>query len=889
MVEANPKAYRAYLLRSHFALSARDEAAADRDLESALALAPQESAVVLAVAERRIAQAKPAEAYALLEQGLRHNPLEPALYKAMADLKIRARDRAAAVQLLTHGLRKLPHNADLLTLQTDLLIDQGDLITAGRQVRELIRLVPQSYLPDYLQARIAIGKSQWPEAITLLQRCRKQMSPLSDWASRVYALLGVCFHQTGDREQELSAFRQAVQAEPHWGAARVGLGAALLENGRIDDAVNELQLVRIAADPPPELWPTLGRALLERNRRLPEAERDWSAVDVVLARAREVQPKAQELVVLQAEALAARGDFAKARQLLQKAQPTVLLRCAEADLVEQQGLPAEADRILAQAETDLGDCIELRLSRCRLWSRRSDVPQQELARLSSGLERFNDADRLRLLRELAETWNRLNEPARAEEVWRRIAVAAPQDVRSRFALVELMLRAQRLDETRRLLAELRKLEGAQGMQWRYGTAALRIAEARTDRGKLAEARKLLAELERQHPDWGRVPLLAARADELEGRLDSAARDYERAVERGEARPAVVMRLLELLLERQEYLRAEEALGRYMQQRPLSPELARLGAEVAVGNGNSELARARAERAVRLPSTDYRDHLWLARILHACGDDAEATQLLRTALAHADHVPDVWVALIEQLGRTGQSAEAAKVLAEARQKLPGVSRSLTLARAHEALHQLAEAEAQYEQAISGQPTDFITLGQAADFYLRQDRFDRAEPLLRHLLTPVVAAPAERTAWARRQLAVLVAPRNRAEALALLDGGSPADERVRLYVVGQDPAELPQVLKRFSESLEHRPATAAERLLLADLYLAADQASQARAVLQPLATARDPQPQHVARYAAALIRTGDLDGAAACVAQLERWEPQAARTRTLAEALRNAQQR
>jgi len=77
------------------------------------------------------------------------------------------------------------------------------------------------------------------------------------------------------------------------------------------------------------------------------------------------------------------------------------------------------------------------------------------------------------------------------------------------------------------------------------------------------------------------------------------------------------------------------------------------------------------------------------------------------------------------------------------------------------------------------------------------------------------------------------------------------------------------------------------LFAELCLAANKAEQARAALQPLATQPDPQPQHVARYAGVLIRTGDLDAAAACVTQLQRWEPQSPRTRALAEALRQAQ--
>ncbi len=654
MVQANPKAYRVYLIRARFHQSRHDQPAADRDLESALALAPDQAEVVLVVAQRRQAQGKPQEAYALLETGIRHHPNEPAMYKAMADLKIRAGDRAAALRVLDRGLEKLPRDADLLTLQVDLLIDQGELGPATRQVKELRRLLPASLLPDYLQAHIAAAKARWPEATLLLERCRKQLTSESAWAGRVYALLGMCHHQAGDGVQALVAFRQAVQAEPNWTAARAGLGAALLDQGRVDEAVAELQLVRAAADPPPELWVTLGRALLYRNQRLPEGLRRWTEIDATLVRAHAVQPGAQAVTVLEAEVLAARNDFVAARKVLEQARQakqsrTPLIWCALAELAERQGQHAEADQILAQAATELGDSLDVRLTRCRLWSQRGDLPaRQSLAELADGLDQLDAPARVRLRRELAETWTRLGDAGRAESLWQQLAADQPQDVRSRFALVKLAVTANQPEQAQQRLAELRKLEGTQGMFWRFGTAELRLLQARSDPRQLAEARKLLSDLERRQPDWGRLPVLSARADELEGRFDSAARHYERAVELGEVQPGIVTRLLELLLERQEYLRAEESLGRFLQRRPPTPQLARLGAEVAAGNRNDAAARTRAALAVPLPSNDYRDYHWLASIRQMVGDWAEAEELLRAAIQRAGHVPNV-------SGRAGRAA------------------------------------------------------------------------------------------------------------------------------------------------------------------------------------------------------------------------------------------
>src|SRR5262249_46000433 len=156
---------------------------------------------------------------------------------------------------------------------------------------------------------------------------------------------------------------------PGWAGAHTGLGAALLENGQVEDAVAELQLARAAADPPKELWLVLTRALVARNLRLNESQRNWGAVEAALAQAPAVHPKSQEITLVEAQVLAARRDFAAARAALETARVDkgpgqALLFSALAELAEQQGKSAEADRILEQATAELGDHVEIRLARC---------------------------------------------------------------------------------------------------------------------------------------------------------------------------------------------------------------------------------------------------------------------------------------------------------------------------------------------------------------------------------------------------------------------------------------------------------------------------------------------------------------------------------------------
>ena len=510
MIAANPKAHGACLIRARFHLKQHEDTDADKDLQTALQLGPDEPAVLLAASDRLVSRGKADEAWALLQNGVARRPREPELYQAMADLKLRAGDRPAAIEALSRGLDKLPKSADLLALQIELRIDDNQMDMAETQTQELRQLAPTSPLVDYLQARLAVTQGRWPIAAPLLVRCRKDIAPSSAWAPRVDTLLGSCIDEA-------------------------------LQSGR-------------------------------------------------------------------------------------------------------------ADRI------------------------------------------------------------------------------------------------------RTLAAELRPLEGSQGKLYRYVSAAFQLVEAGSDPVRLAAVQKTLAELERQYPAWGRVSLLQARADERQGNLEDAARHYEHAVEHGEVHPAVVQRLVGLLVERQEYLRAEEALQHYLARRPFTRALTRLAAEVAAANGNAALAHARAGQGVLMPSSDYRNYLWLAKLHQTLGETKEVEPLLREAVSLADHAPDVWIALVEQLGTSDPEA-AAEAMAQVRAKVPADRRALTLARCHEALHQFSQAETEYDRALAARPDDFVTLTQAADYFVRRNRPDRAEPLLRHLLSPAVAAPAAQAEHARRQLALL----------------------------------------------------------------------------------------------------------------------------------------
>src|SRR5262249_5836517 len=135
-------------------------------------------------------------------------------------------------------------------------------------------------------------------------------------------------------------FRRAVRDEPTWMAANVELGAALLNNSRFEEAGQALEPLKTARDLPAGYWLMLSRARLYRQLRLPEGDRRWDAVEESLSKAIQAAPKSVETAMFRAEMLAARGDFAAARIILENSRvdhPTdTAIVCALADLAARQ-------------------------------------------------------------------------------------------------------------------------------------------------------------------------------------------------------------------------------------------------------------------------------------------------------------------------------------------------------------------------------------------------------------------------------------------------------------------------------------------------------------------------------------------------------------------------
>jgi tetratricopeptide (TPR) repeat protein len=884
MISLNEDNFRAYLERAAYRRQF-NPGKADEDVAKALQLAPNEAEVLLMAAELAQDKGDLSKAREYLQRGLQQYPQESRMYQALADLELRAGQAGQALAELRRGVEALPNEPRLLWRLGDLLIQGRQLDAAGGVIHRLSQLrIPPAML-DCLRARIQVVQGAWPDAVRLLERGIPELQAVDpNLAKEAILLLAQCHRELGDSEQSLAACRRAVAADPLWPPARIALGRELAEAGRIDEALEVYQpLVGTTA----EAQEAVARLLFLHNQRMPTAVKNWENLEKFLDQTAQKLPKSLDIVLMQAEVCAARKQFDGARKKLEAAlqqhpgQVAVYSALARLYLLQEQ--PQKGLAVLDEAQKRLGDTADLYLARIQFWSlQHTSEGRHNLDRLAQRWESYPFGDHPRILNALAETYHILGETNEPMRLWSRLAAMQPTNVRVRLLQLDLAVEIGDLASLQRVLNDMRGIERQAGPLSRYARAASLYLEAvQGNKEGLNEARRLLTEVAPRRPSWAQVPLLVGRIEELEGNLGRALDQYQRAIDLGNRHPAVMRRVVQLLYDRRHYTEAEMVLRRLPDAATASRGFDRLAAEVALRNRDYERALQLARKAVSEGSTDYRDHLWLGQVFSLAGRNDDAETSLRRATQLAEHAPDAWVALVQHLAQSGQTAKADHALQEAGPKLPKQQATLVLAQCQEVLGRPDQAATLYRKAAAEQPEDPAALRAVAGFYLRTGRSSQAEPLFRRLLDPRGRAPEADVAWARRWLAV-----------ALAGTGDYADVREALGMVERNLRNFPNnsddlqakalVLASHANSRREglhlletvggkRDLPPEQQFFLTRLYEGIGDWPRARATILALLAQEQNNPRYVAYYARSLFRREETDQALIWHDKLKHLEP------------------
>jgi tetratricopeptide (TPR) repeat protein len=904
LIAANGGSFRAYLERGLY--RKRNEIDGfDSDIVRALELAPQSADVLLTAATFAADRGDFEAARRHLTLGQEQHPGNWRISSALASVEKKAGQLDKAEACLRRGVDATADRegrGQLLWLLAELEIDKGDLAEAKAVIEQLGQNAVRPELLKYLDARIRIGELRWIEARRELEAIYPHLGSESALAYQINLLLGLCYEQLGDNDQRDAAFRRAVALDPGRVEGHLGLAATREATGKLDEAASEYRRV---IDRVPTVRMALARLLILRNLRRPAAQRDWAEVEKILDQADRAKSDSTGVAVLRAEALVAQGQPGRARDLLKAARDAhpdrIELWIALAELADRHETAESALVILRDAEGRFGHRVALQLGRIQHWASRGGTrAPQGLAQLERDLANWTEGDQELLLRGLADAYLRTGDPGAANRLVGRLVERRPLDLGLRFTQFELALQLgdeaamkHILDELQAIEAEPQSPEKKAGPLWRCAKARYLLwTMRRGGRGAiqpemLDEAHVLLSEAGRWRPSWPLIPLCTAEIDDWAGNSDRAIRDYLRAIELGMSNSAIIRRVVQLLYDLRRYEQADRVI-RQVQEQGLGSgdaEFQRLAAEVSLRANDPARALNLARQTIPVDSKDYRDHLWLGQLYWAAGEPVKAEPELRRAVDLAGDAPEVWVILVQFLGRTGHQAEARTVIEQARGKLTGDQAAQALARCHAELGDLDEARAQFRKALAARPDDVPTLRGAATLALGIGQIGEAEAYLLKIVDFKDQAP-EDAAWARRLLATVLAARGdhrRALALVALE-----DEGASYIPSSEDPVEelraRAKVLAfrnnrvarrtaiRILQELDQREQLVPDdRYLLARLYEADGDWTQAHRQMRSLLASDDKNPLFLAYVVRALLRRGTTDEARPWFDTLEKLDP------------------
>jgi cellulose synthase operon protein C len=914
MVARNPKSAEAYLLRAAFLqahagdtvvqtafLGPTSLKAYERpremlrralaDTKAALELTPNDAKALLFAAQAAISCERPDEARGFADRALKINPAEPVAYVVLASNELRQNHQPKAIECLKRGLEATKDNPLVLLTLANLQLDAGDVAAAKPLIDRLRRIDSFTPVVRYLDARILIDKSDWANAASRLQGMSTDLARWPQFQKESLYWLAHCEARLSRSDSRIAAYRSALDIDPFWPPARMGLAEALRESGRKEESDLEYQrLLRLPNIPIRASIEAFQAAVAKNLSRAPndpvwgEIEKERDAVALRLS--------TENRLLLNAQVAVAEGKVEESKQDLRAAiaanpkNPTAWVSLLAVE--GQRGQWTDAEKLLGEMQKQFKDGVPYRLARAEcLFRRYGQASKSELRALAKAPPSYSAAERQQLASGLARAALDIKDYEQAERLCRLVADSDPTNLQIRLVLFDLAQQAESVDAMKSALEEVRKIEH-DGFYSKYGEAVKLLLQGKQNKDEklLDRALEKAGEAKVQRPDWPRSTLLIAEINDARGRRDAAIEAYTSAMELGERDPRLAARLVSLLFEQGNFPKAKSILQRFESEKAsFSTELWRLDSHTSMQTGDVKRALETAQQTAE-HSKDVRDQIWYGQVLSISpgrADDAE--KVLKQATKDAPKYPGGWIELIQLYKRSpGKLDQAQKVLAEAKTKIDVKQSPLALPYACELLGQNSDAEHYYLDAMKAAPGDHRIQRAIVEFQARTGKIDGAESLLQQMIADAGEAnDAATLQWSRRTLAGLLinspAYQKHVEARKLidknLDGSPKSDADLRMSALVDASLTTRESRQRAIENLEllsQRPGvlTLDDHLVLAKLYWSAGEGAKARDQLRTLAT-QGRSAQYTLAYAEVLLEEKEYSEAENWVRRLEELAP------------------
>lgn len=365
-------------------------------------------------------------------------------------------------------------------LQTSLAVShvaRGEMAPARKALAAALEIKPDLPRALMVKAQLAVVEQDLDGALQLAETVLAK----DPGNAEALKLKGDILFRQGKADGALAAYRQATEKRPDFALAHAALMMALLQQGKVDEAGRQLEVMKKSA--------AKSRTTLMAEAGYWFEAKELKKAQEALQELLKGAPNDPGAVLLSGIVHYRLNSLVQAEDYLSRA-------------VKQDPASVQARRILAVTQLRLGQ------------------PAKALAALEPLLDDIGDDANLNAL--AGEIYMQNGDPRRAETYFARAATLDPKDVAKKTSVALTHLASGRSDQG---LGELERIASAD-----TGTTAdMALISSAMRRKDYAKALKAIDVLEKKQPDSPLVPTLRGTVHSARGDLSAARKSYERAL------------------------------------------------------------------------------------------------------------------------------------------------------------------------------------------------------------------------------------------------------------------------------------------------------------------------------------------------------------------------
>ncbi len=762
MIKQNPDSAEAYLNQAIFFRTINKPEEAKESLEQAYELDPHNIDVLQQKGLVALEDKDFELAAKIFSDALKEHSDRLGIYSMLARVQMQQNELDEALKTLEQGEKQVNDSRALVFTRDKINIyfQRSEFDAVEKEIDKLIKSNNPALQPfiDFSKARIAWQNQHWSEAARQFQDVRPKLIDYPIEQSMAGALLATCYEQQGKFDLAIQTYKEVLEKNPSYEAAKLGLQALQARRGVSSD--ND------AMD--------LDKAIEEMSK-LPEPSQDWDKIDALvhqIATERNFTEARTKLV--QANVLLKRKKFEQAKQFIREAaalEPdNVNISFAAISLlsVDPDAGPEKALALLDKVEQRVGDTLRARATRAQLlrMAQPNDLIEQ-LDALSTGIESWTPAEQAELFATISAQFEYLRQFDKAREYLLRTVQLLPDSLPARVRLFEIAFQqhdTEKMREAEKLILELMQDEEdgnyihalVRRMMWEYTQQDILKEE-------LAGARKKLDAAIKRRPQWAELHILYGQLLlVLEEDQDLALQHLEDALKYGPPNVNALALQVKLLGQRGQMQEARKKLDMIPEPMRL-PLLGRSTAEVLLATDDKDKAFESAQQVVELEPENATTQVWFARIANEAGKYEAAVKALAKATELQPTDTDIWMQLLAMNATQKDSVAIENTLRRAQLAIEGDFLPLLTAKKFELVGDWQAAEKLYLANLADRLDDLAVAQRMAEFYLvwaQQGKLpvSKAAPYINNMLRQANEGKADRNnpyvAWARDKAARLL---------------------------------------------------------------------------------------------------------------------------------------